>query len=318
VKAGCGTVYELSPPKQKGGPWTERLRYSFKGGNDGYFPSGTLTFDSKGNLYGATQFGGGKGTTCNSIFQYCGTVFELRPAKQKGGQWAEKVLHSFAGSKDGANPNGGVVLDEQGRVYGTAYSGGNQGCGTSHSVGCGTIFRLVRPAKQGISWTEEQLHVFSGDHDGGLPYAGVVFDKDRDLYGSASGGGINAQGTIFCLRRPAGKKRLWQLITLHEFSGGNDGQNPVGGVVLDFHSKLYGTAEYAQNTSGDVFEMMPRQGGTWKFIILYGFTGSSNGAQPASNLVFDSKGTLYGTTQNGGTGRNCGFAGCGTVYEVSP
>jgi uncharacterized repeat protein (TIGR03803 family) len=55
---GCGTVYEMSPPKQKGGKWTETILYSFQGGKDGYYPSGTLVFDGTGNLYGATLFGG--------------------------------------------------------------------------------------------------------------------------------------------------------------------------------------------------------------------------------------------------------------------
>ena len=84
VSAGCGTVYELSPPAKKGGPWTETILYSFKSGKDGYFPWGTLTFDSKGSLYGATQFGGGKGTSCDIYYEYCGTVFGLSPPKRKG------------------------------------------------------------------------------------------------------------------------------------------------------------------------------------------------------------------------------------------
>jgi hypothetical protein len=84
IKGGCGTVYEMSPPAQKGDPWTETTLYSFKRGNDGYVPQGNLVFDSAGNLYGATLFGGGKGTTCDPFYQYCGTVFELSPPKQKG------------------------------------------------------------------------------------------------------------------------------------------------------------------------------------------------------------------------------------------
>ncbi len=101
VSAGCGIVYELSPPQQKGGQWTETILYSFQSGNDGYFPWGDLTFDAKGNLYGATQYGGGKGTSCDPYFQYCGTVFEMSPPKKKGGSWTEKVLHSFAGMTNG-------------------------------------------------------------------------------------------------------------------------------------------------------------------------------------------------------------------------
>jgi len=125
IKGGCGTVYELSAPQSKGGQWTYTTLYSFKGGKDGYLPSGDLVFDSKGNLYGATAFGGGKGTTCDPYYQYCGTVFELSPPKTKGGKWTEKVLHSFAGGTDGANPNGGLVLDNKGAVYGTTYAGGD-------------------------------------------------------------------------------------------------------------------------------------------------------------------------------------------------
>jgi hypothetical protein len=89
IKAGCGTVFELSPPQQKGGAWTETILYSFRSGSDGYFPSGNLVFDQKGNLYGATEFGGGEGTTCDPIYQYCGTVFKLTPPKEKDGKWEE-------------------------------------------------------------------------------------------------------------------------------------------------------------------------------------------------------------------------------------
>jgi hypothetical protein len=90
IKGGCGTVYELSPPKVKGGKWTYAILYSFQGGKDGYFPWGDLVFDAARNLYGATQFGGGKGTTCNLLYQYCGTLFELSPPKTRGGKWKEK------------------------------------------------------------------------------------------------------------------------------------------------------------------------------------------------------------------------------------
>jgi hypothetical protein len=89
-------------------------------------PNGDLVFDSAGNLYGATIFGGGKGTTCDAFYQYCGAVFKLSPPQTKGGKWTEKVLHSFVSGSDGANPNGGLALDRQGNVYGTTYFGGNR------------------------------------------------------------------------------------------------------------------------------------------------------------------------------------------------
>jgi len=125
---GCGTVYELSPPTQKGGDWTEYVLFSFPTAKQDYFPWGDLVSDGVGNLYGATMFGGGFGTTCNGFYQYCGAVFELSPPKNKSGKWTEKVLHGFKGGTDGANPNGGLVLDGQGAIYGTTYSGGTQNC----------------------------------------------------------------------------------------------------------------------------------------------------------------------------------------------
>ena len=122
VKGGCGTVYELSQPQQKGDAWTETILYSFPTAKQGYLPNGDLVFDSAGNLYGATEYGGGKGTNCDGFYQYCGAVFELSPPKTKGGKWTEKVLHAFKGVAsgaqfgDGANPNGGLVLDSKGAI----------------------------------------------------------------------------------------------------------------------------------------------------------------------------------------------------------
>jgi hypothetical protein len=84
IKGGCGTVFELEPPKTKGDAWTYKILYSFQGSRDGYFPWGDLVFDSAGNLYGATQFGGGYGSCDSPFYRYCGTVFEVRPAEDQG------------------------------------------------------------------------------------------------------------------------------------------------------------------------------------------------------------------------------------------
>lgn len=165
---GCGTVYEMSPPSQPGGAWTETVLYSFQGGNDGYAPDGDLVFDKAGNLYGATLFGGGKGTNCgNSLYPNCGTIFELSPPKQKGGAWSEKVLYSFSGTQafsidgDGAEPNGGLLIDDTGAIYGTTGYGGSAGVCQPRG-GCGTVFELIPPREQGGGWTESVLHRFLG------------------------------------------------------------------------------------------------------------------------------------------------------------
>jgi hypothetical protein len=123
---GCGTVYQMTPPTVPGSAWTETVIYSFQGGNDGYLPMGNLVFDSAGNLYGATYYGGGFGVCNQGIYPYCGTIFKLSPPKTKGGAWKEKVLYSFKSGTDGADPNGSLVFDQKGALYGTTFFGGNQ------------------------------------------------------------------------------------------------------------------------------------------------------------------------------------------------
>jgi uncharacterized repeat protein (TIGR03803 family) len=321
---GCGMVYELSPPAQKGGPWTETILYNFQGGTDGYVPMGDLVFDKHGNLYGATWYGGGKGTNCNEFYGgNCGIVFELSPPKQKGGAWTEEILHRFAGvtagkqAGDGADPNGGLVLDGNGAVYGTTYFGGTATgeCGT---VGCGTVYNLVPPTKKGGAWKEKILWRFNGSNGGG-PYAGVTFHQDGDLYGTTVGGGNNGGGTVFEL--VPGTSGAWTETVLYRFRDGTDGANPDTGVVFDTHGDLYATAYRGDGNSvyGDVFALKPpgRKGEYWSFAILHGFNGPPDGAAPAGSLRFDKAGNLFGATQAGGTATAC-QKGCGAVYELEP
>jgi len=86
-----GMVFELSP--SAGGRWTEKILYSFKRHADGIYPWAGLIFDSAGNLYGTTLYGG--------AFSQ-GTVFELTPSP--GGGWTEKLLHQFGNGTDGIGP----------------------------------------------------------------------------------------------------------------------------------------------------------------------------------------------------------------------
>jgi hypothetical protein len=327
IKGGCGTVYELSRPHQKGGAWTETILYSFQGGNDGYFPWGNLVFDAQGNIYGATQFGGGKGTTCNSIYGgQCGTVFKLSPPKQKGGAWKEKVLYRFKGGLagrqfgDGANPNGGLLLAGKGGIFGTTFYGGNESgeCnGGSGGSGCGTVFELTSPIKKGGEWKEEILFRFNGQ-DGATPVAGVIFDKNGNIYGAAYAGASAGNGAIFELARGTGKSSGWRETVLHRFDGGTGGGGPVGGLTFDLQGALYGTASFGSTNAGSVFEMKPANGKQWAFTVLYGFAGVPDGAFPAATLVLDKGGNLYSTTTYGGDGTNCRPYGCGTVFELKP
>jgi len=319
VKGGCGTVYEMYPPVQKGDAWKETILYSFKGGEDGYVPQGNLVFDSAGNLYGATLFGGGKGTTCDPFYQYCGTVFELSPPKRKGGEWTEKVLHSFAGGTDGANPNGGLVLDGTGAIYGTTAAGGNNNCKTTASVGCGTAFELKPPVARGASWSETMLHRFTDSQDGENPSAGLIFGGSN-LYGTTlTGGDGGGGGTVFRLAPPSKKSGRWKKDILYGFDGTGDGLDVQSAVTFDSNGNLYGTTLDSGGTYyGIVFQLEPpkQKKRTWTFNLLYGFMAPPDGGQPAAALVFDKAGNLYSTTTQGGTGA-CTF-GCGTVLKVSP
>ncbi len=115
--SGCGTVFKVAPDG------TTTTLYVFKGGNDGNAPRSGLTFDSAGNLYGTTQYGGGTGCEGSG----CGTVFRL---SSKG---KETVLHVFQGS-DGAYPTTGTLLLKAGVLYGTAQVGGANNMGVVFSV----------------------------------------------------------------------------------------------------------------------------------------------------------------------------------------
>jgi uncharacterized repeat protein (TIGR03803 family) len=315
ILIGCGAVYEISPPAQKGGAWTETILYSFPSSKEGYLPNGNLVFDSAGNLYGATMFGGGQGTTCDAFYQYCGAVFKLSPPKTKGGKWTEKVLHGFAGisngqqTGDGANPNGGLVLDSKGNVYGTTYIGGYN-CPHNSGQGCGTVFELKPPTVKGGAWTENILHRFEISKNEANPAAGMTFDGKGYLYGTTV-------GTIFRLAPPSTKSGRWQEAILYTFN--QDAYGPRDTLIFDQSGNLYGTTYSGNTFSGTVFRLEPlaQKGGAWNFSILYGFTGSDSGAQPAAQLIFDKHGNLYSTTQIGGTGQSC-QGGCGTVFEVVP
>jgi hypothetical protein len=311
TKVGCGIVYQVSPPQTKSGAWTETVLYSFQGGKDGYLPVGDVTFDKAGNLYGATQYGGGYGSCNSPYYQYCGTIFRLTPPKTKGGKWRERVLYSFKSGTDGANPNGGLVFDSEGAIYGTTYAGGNQNCKADASVGCGTAFELKPPADKGAAWKETVLRRFTADE--GNSSAGVIFDRKGDLYGTTV-------GIVFKLVPPSTKSGRWRETILQSFN--NDAYGPKGALIFDQRGNLYGTTFVGGGKSlqGSVFILKPpsKKAGLWNFQVIHGFLGPPDGDFPAASVVFDADGHLYSTTQSGGTGTACGHAGCGTVFETKP
>ena len=136
-------------------------------------------------------------------------------------------------------------------------------------------------------------------------------DDWGNLYGTTMSGGSGSPfqaGVVFKLD-PSGKETV-----LHNFSGGTDGSGPGAGVILDNRGNLYGTTQFGGDLNkcnkagcGVVFKLSPTDDET----VLYTFTGP-DGASPASNLIEDSAGNLYGTTEAGGAN------GSGVVYKLTP
>ena len=318
-QVGCGTVFKLSPPTAPGGSWTETVLYNFQGDKDGQFPYGDLVFDAQGKLYGATMYGGGFGSCNAPFFHHCGTIFELSPPKKKGGKWTEKVLYSFRNEKDGAYPNGALVINRKGTLYGTAFAGGDQD-GPCHGGpvfnGCGTVFELKPPAKKSADWTFEVLHRFRVD-DGAGPLAGVALDNVGNLFGTTQNAGPGHWGTVFELTKPKGLGK-WIEKGLYSFTGASDGGASAAPPILDLQGNLFGTTASFGVGGGTVFGLKQINQNTPSFKLLYEFKGHPDGSYPTGKLVFHGANNIYGTTeQSGVTGGACGNYGCGTVFEAS-
>ncbi len=164
------------------------------------------------------------------------------------------------------------------------------------------------------------LHNFTGGEDGAYPVASVTVGPGGVLYGTASqggNGGNGGYGTVFKLRQV---NSSWVFNLLYEFTGGNNGYRPTGGVVIGPNGALYGTTQYGGGPDfGTVYELRPPATFCrsvtcyWSETVLYTFKGPSDGANPyMENLVFDQAGDIYGTTLGGG-----GHNNQGTVFELT-
>lgn len=279
------------------GATSYQVLYSFARGQDGASPQSGVTMDSGGNLFGTTAVGGDFSG---------GTVFELSYSPKNG--WTKTILHNFNYLADGENPDGTLVFDLAGNLYGTTPTEGPQLVGTVYELspnGGGWDFTLL---------FDEGVH------------GGVILDEVGNVY-APLGAGQYMGGAIGKLS-PAPKE--WTYTALYSFCSKPlphcaDGIEPQGPLAWDAAGNLYGNTLYggiypypspcfSQEGCGLVFQMKPRPGGTWAYRILYWFGGfGEDGALVNGGLVVDGKGNVYGTTYLGGPNF---FSG--TVFKLSP
>jgi uncharacterized repeat protein (TIGR03803 family) len=342
---GYGVVFELSPEPGGGCPtgsnmgngWCESVAYNFRSNPDGANPNSELSWDLYGNLYGATNVGGGG----------MGTVYRLSP--DGDGDWSEAVLYSFCSQPscaDGSYPNG-LVQATSGAFYGTTENGG--------AYADGTVFELSQQPGSGCpsgsytgnGWCEAILHAFLGHPtDGSYPSGIPALDSAGNIYGTTVYGGkgtCNSDvgcGTVWKLTLGAAGQYTEEI--LHSFSSGPGTfgccspirlpHYPWAGVVLDSSGNIYGTTTYAGSTSyctkegagayqgcGTLFELasLAAKRSVYEFELLWSFN-SANGANPTTSFILNDS-NLYGTTDNGGTGDFCPHPdGCGIALEFTP
>ena len=285
INGGAGTLYGTT---SGGGNYSygtlfslnvgtnaEAVSWSFGNGTDGQSPYAN-PIAVKGMLYGTTTAGGTLGS---------GTVFSFDPASG-----AEAVLHSFDIS-DGQEPF--YLMHAKDRLYGTTLWGGGYGQGNQN----GDVYAYS--LKTGAT---KMLYAFGGGTDSANP-VGALLNVNGEFYGAANAGGIYGRGTVYTFNPKTHAETL-----LWSFGNGQDGQSPNAGLI-DVYGTLYGTTTAGGAYGyGTLFSLNLRTGAE---AVLYSFGSGTDGQDPNKNLTYIN-GTLYGTTEFGGT-----YGDSGTVYAFN-
>jgi uncharacterized repeat protein (TIGR03803 family) len=265
---GAGVVFRLTPPAKGKTLWTKATLFQFSGEGSGRTadgsPRGRLLVKD-GIIYGTTTGG--------PIFS-SGTVFKLTPPAKGKTVWTETVLAAFQDDKNGGDPEGGLVMDTSGALYGMTMLGGEAACPLNGVArqGCGIVFKLTPPAK-GTAWKETIIHRFSGGVDGSNPLGNLVADARGALYATTSNGGghgctisgvVYGCGTIFKLTPSNAEKTTWTETILYRFpemtTSGHlyypQGIEPLDGLAADSRGNLFGTTNIGGTDGvGVVFEL---------------------------------------------------------------
>lgn len=258
---------------------TTSILHSFQN-TDGSVPYAGLTPDANGNFVGVTSQGASNGSLGN------GFVFRIKPT----GQF--KILHEFDNT-NGSSPQGGVVIDGKGAIYGTTrFSGTSDG-----GCGCGLVYKLTPKGDLSV------VYRFLGGADGGYPHSALSIDEDGALYGTADGlSGITAS-VVFKVK-PNGTQTV-----LHTFETATGDHPESSGVVMDAEGSLYGTTSRGGSFGDGVVYKISAKG---EYTVLHHFAGGpSDGDGPIDGVILDKDGSLYGTTKFGGA------LGAGVVFKIN-
>jgi hypothetical protein len=272
--------------------------------NDAVDPGTGLIFDAAGNLYGATNLGG----------TGAGTVYELSP--NGSGGWTESILFTFTINTGApARPNGSLIFDAAGNLYGVSQNGGPDNNGS--------VYELSPNSSGG--WTLTDLYDFAGGTDGQEPLGSLTWDSAKNLFGTTFEGGGSTNdncfegcGTVFELS-PNGSGG-WTEKVIYAFTGGADGAGPGGGLLITSSGSILGAAASGGSYTncfagcGTIFRLIPTSG-SYHFGVLHTFQGPDGGSYPVA-IVFDAAGNIYGAAAGGGHG--CGGAlGCGVIFKLA-
>ncbi len=312
---GSAVVFKVDPDGQE-------TSFAVAGPNACCFDS-PLALDKQGNLYGMSPYGGTPNCGLNSFGLGCGTLFRVSPAGKL------TVLHIFNGN-DGMQPEGGVVLDGKGNLYGTANFGGELSCESDGygyaEPGCGTVYKLDSSGNFTV------LHTFTGPGDGSFPL-GLIIDSAGNLYGIAQNGGDEIPhtnyeygvGTIFKVDTSG---RFSVLFTFVPCTAPPCREGQVRNAVFASHlvrdskDNLYGLEQSNDCAKGG--GCLIRLDTKGKLTDLYDFEGEDGGPDgyDPMGVVLGSNDDVYGSMYlGGGLDPECadnGFTdGCGTVFHLA-
>ncbi len=308
----CLAVLAFAPGSASA--WTLDTRHIFckqAGCSDGSGPTAALVMADKRHFFGTASGGGAHANGADG-----GVVYEL--IHNKDGTWTYKAIYSFCAQTncaDGNQPLSDLIVDQDGNLYGTTWTGG------AHAGG--TVFKLTKST----GWTENVIYNFCSvrnsngkcldgeDPQAGLTYAGQAsgapWDEFSPLYGTTVNGGKygsssnSHNGVVFKL---VSDGSVWDETVIHNFG---TSRSPFGGMVMDGAGNLYGATTYGGTYGGGLFYKLAHD--TWTETVLHYFCAQTNcadGANMESRPVIDANGNLYGTTVN------LGADGAGGVFEL--